>query len=54
MKLNKEQESRLTAHLEKYLYTECKPIWHYVQEQFEVTYQPSVMVDLLHRLGFVY
>lgn len=53
-KLTPEQESHLTAHLEQYLYPESKSICHYVQEQFGVAYTPSGMVDLLHRLGFVY
>lgn len=53
-KLNQEQERVLSDHLETFCYPNAKSICHYIQQTFGISYTPSGLVPLLHRLGFRY
>ena len=53
-KLTEEQEKHLATELDEYLYEDVKPIIKWVSKHFGISYTPSGMRDLLHRLGFVY
>lgn len=54
VQLSETQLDRLDLHLQEHLYLSAKDIAAWVQTEFGVTYTPSGMTALLHRLGFVY
>ena len=52
--LSDAQLDRLDLHLQEHLYLSAKDIAAWVEAEFKVSYTPSGMTALLHRLGFVY
>jgi len=52
--LSKDEESKLSAHLEEFTYPDVNPIIAYVEFTFGKEYTRSGMRDLLHRLCFTY
>jgi transposase len=53
-KLTKDQENKLSSHLEYTTYSSAKEISEFIKAKFSVTYTPQGLVPLLHRLGFSY
>lgn len=53
-KLSEEQEKALEAHLRQICYPNAHSICVYIRQTFGVSYTPTGLVALLHRLGFVY
>ncbi len=53
-KLTTEQEKELKAHVGKMYYNDSKLLIEYVKEKYGVIFSESGIVNLLHRLGFVY
>jgi hypothetical protein len=53
-KLSEEQEKALEAHLRQTCYPNAQSVCAYIEEAFGISYTPTGLVALLHRLGFVY
>jgi len=53
-KLSEEQEKALETHLRQTCYPNARSVCACILEKFGVSYTPTGLVALLHRLGFVY
>lgn len=52
--LSETQQQELARHLDENTYLDSKTIARYIKQTYGVSYKPSGVKDLLHRLGFVY
>jgi transposase len=52
--LNAEQQAKLAEHLDEHTYLTSNAIRAYIKKTYRVTYSPSGVKELLHRLGFSY
>ena len=48
------QQEKLAKHLDENTYLDSNAIRHHIKKTYGVSYSPSGIKDLLHRLGFVY
>jgi transposase len=53
-KLTNLQEEELMDYLKKHMAKAAKEVVEYVRQRYNIEYTEKGMVDLLHRLGFVY
>ncbi len=52
--LSEVQQQELTKHLDENTYLTSREVAYYIAQTFGVSFRPSGVKDLLHRLGFVY
>jgi transposase len=53
-KLSSEQESELKEHIIAHHYHDSKALIEYIKNTYRLDYSTTGMLDLLHRLGFIY
>ena len=52
--LTEVQQQELTKHLDENTYLTSREVARYIKQTFGISFKPSGVKDLLHRLGFVY